>query len=110
MGEFYERLARLHLVWLWLALCVGIVLLSEVTGAGMLDGGFGSALFGLLFLIGAPLIVIGRVGVALTAWAPSWFQMVVACGLILLAVATADRLVTRALRRLARGRGRGRRT
>lgn len=83
-------------------LCVAIVLLSEVSGAGMLDGGFGSILFSVLFLVAAPLIVIGRVGVALTGWAPPWLQMVVAFGLMLLAVASADRLLTRVLRRLAR--------
>jgi hypothetical protein len=54
------NVARLHVVWLWLAVCVVFVLLSEITGAGMLDGGFGSALFGVLLLLGAPFLVVGR--------------------------------------------------
>lgn len=95
MVSLRQRLARLHLAWLWLLACLVLVIISEVTGAGMLDAGFGSMLFGVLFLIGAPFLAIGRLGVAATAWAPSWMQAVVAAGLVLAATALADRLVTR---------------
>lgn len=95
MASLRQRCARLHLVWLWFLACVGLVIVSEVTGTGMLDGGFGSMLFGVLFLIGAPFLAIGRLGAAATAWAPIWIQAVVAAGLVLAATTLADRLVTR---------------
>lgn len=101
MAERHRQLARLHLVWLWLATCVTIVAISEVTAAGMLDGGFGSALFGLLFLVGAPFVLLARVGVALTTWAPVWLQTLVSGGLVLVATALADRAITRWLERHA---------
>jgi hypothetical protein len=89
----------LHLVWLWLAACVTVVLLSQVMGAGMLDGGFGSAIFGVLLLFGAPFVVVGRLGVAATSWAPAWVQALVSITLILVVTAFADRVVTRWLSR-----------
>lgn len=99
MSILRKRLARLHLVWLWFLGCVGLGLISQVTGAGMLDGGFGSALFGFLFLVGAPFLIIGRLGVAATAWAPTWLQEVVSMALVLIATAVADRSLTRWLQR-----------
>ena len=96
-----ERLARLHLVWLWFFACVAIVLLSGVTGAGMLDGGVGSALFGILFLIAAPFVAVGRLGVTATAWAPVWFQFITSLSLVLATTAIADRFLTRFLLGLA---------
>lgn len=94
-----ERLARLHLVWCWLLICVGLVTLSEITGAGMLDGGAGSALFGLIFLLGAPFLIIARVVVTLTAWAPVWLQTVLVMAVVLTMTAFADRSLTRWLLR-----------
>ena len=96
-----ERIARLHVVWLWLLACVAVGMISQLTGAGMLDGGFGSALFGVLFLVGAPFLIVGRVGVAATAWAPGWLQALLVIGLVLAFTALADRAVTRALLRAA---------
>jgi len=94
-----ERLARLHLVWLWLLICVGLVTLSEITGAGMLDGGAGSMLFGLLFLLAAPFLIIGRLVVAVTAWAPVWLQTVLTIVVVLTVTTFADRRLTRWLLR-----------
>jgi len=94
-----QRLARLHPVWLWFAICTCLVMISQITGAGMLDGGFGSGLFGFLFLIGAPFIIVARIGVAATAWGSTWLQAVVAVALVLAATALADRFVTRWLLR-----------
>ena len=88
------RLARLHLAWLWLLTCVALVMISGVTGAGMLDGGFGSALFGLLFLIGAPFLLVARLGLAMTAWAPGWIRAVISVALVLAATTLLDRFLT----------------
>lgn len=93
------RLARLHLVWLWLLACVSLVTISGITGTGMLDGGFGSALFGLLFLIGAPFLLVARLGLAMTAWAPGWIRAVISVALVLAATTLADRFLTRWLLR-----------
>jgi drug/metabolite transporter (DMT)-like permease len=90
-----ERLARLHLVWLWLLACGTIVVVSEITNAQMFDEGLGSALFGLLFLIGAPFLAVARVGMAVTAWAPDWLRVIVSLALVLVATTLVDRFVTR---------------
>jgi hypothetical protein len=93
------RLARLHLAWLWLLACVSLVMISGVTGAGMLDGGFGSVLFGLLFLIGAPFLLVARLGLAMTAWAPDWIRAAITVALVLAATTLVDRFLTRWLLR-----------
>jgi hypothetical protein len=96
-----ERIARLHVVWLWLLACVVVLMISQLTGAGLLDGGFGSTLFGVLFVVGAPFLIVGRIGVAATAGAPGWMQAITVIVLVLAFTALADLVVTRALKRMA---------
>jgi hypothetical protein len=98
-GSLRRRLARLHVAWLWLLTCVALVMISGVTGAGMLDGGYGSALFGLLFLVGAPFLLVARLALALTAWAPGWIRAVISVALVLAATTLLDRFLTRWLLR-----------
>ena len=98
MTRSQSQLARLHPVWLWFFICGGIVLLSEVTGAGMLDGGLGSLLFGVLLILGAPLFILGKIVIVATSWAPQWLQTVTVIVVVVGSTAVADYYVTRWLR------------
>ena len=98
MTPFRQRILD-HPGLAWLALCVLGALALEVTGLEFLDGGAGSLLTGLLFLFAAHFLIVGRIAVALTSWAPFWVQVVtVAVCLIGLAL-VLDRPLASLIRR-----------
>jgi uncharacterized protein (DUF983 family) len=85
------------LVWLAsLALLAGGLELARLEA---MDGGIGSLVTLLLMVLAVPFLIAGRIGVALTSWAPVWVQLVVAGGLMTGVALALDRPLRRWLSR-----------
>jgi hypothetical protein len=85
------------LAWLGVVAVMAAVLgIARVTA---MDGAVGSALFVLFAIVAAPFLMVGRLGVALTSWAPTSVQVIVV-GLLAIGTALAlDPPLRRALSR-----------
>jgi hypothetical protein len=91
------------LVWLGaVALMAGII---GIAGVESMDGGVGSTLLVLFAIVGAPFLIVGRLGVALTSWAPVPVQAAVVVALAIVVALLLDDPLRRLLDRFGRVRG-----
>lgn len=93
------HIALTHPVALWLLVVILVVIVFGVMDLDPIDNGIGSLTLSVLMFIGAPFLVVWRLGMAATSWAPVWVQIVTSACLVLGVTMALDHLVARLLRR-----------